>query len=403
MELILKYFPNLSEQQKTQFAALYDLYTDWNSKINVISRKDITNLYEHHVLHSLGIAKVINFTPDTQIMDLGTGGGFPGIPLAILFPEVQFHLVDSIGKKVKVATEIANAIGLKNVTFRHCRAEEEKRKFDFVVSRAVMPLGDLIKIIRKNIRQEQHNALPNGLICLKGGELEQETMPVKHKTMLYDLKNEFTEDFFKTKKVFPVNCYVLSDETKEAVIIDAGCFYEEEKQALKRYIDSNSLTVKHLLNTHLHLDHIFGNPFLLQEYGLKAEANQADEFWLEQAPAQSRMFGFQLPEAPVPLGKYIFDGDIITFGNTQLEAIHVPGHSPGSIVFYCKEAHCIFSGDVLFRGSIGRADLEGGNFDQLRESIVARLLTLPDETMVYPGHGNPTTIGYEKMNNPFFR
>ena len=127
MELILKYFPNLSEQQKTQFAALYDLYTDWNSKINVISRKDITNLYEHHVLHSLGIAKVINFTPDTQIMDLGTGGGFPGIPLAILFPEVQFHLVDSIGKKVKVATEIANAIGLKNVTFRHCRAEEEKR------------------------------------------------------------------------------------------------------------------------------------------------------------------------------------------------------------------------------------------------------------------------------------
>lgn len=198
MELILKYFPNLSEQQKTQFAALYDLYTDWNSKINVISRKDITNLYEHHVLHSLGIAKVINFTPDTQIMDLG---GFPGIPLAILFPEVQFHLVDSIGKKVKVATEIANAIGLKNVTFRHCRAEEEKRKFDFVVSRAVMPLGDLIKIIRKNIRQEQHNVLPNGLICLKGGELEQETMPVKHKTMLYDLKNEFTEDFFKTKKV----------------------------------------------------------------------------------------------------------------------------------------------------------------------------------------------------------
>lgn len=201
MELILKYFPNLSEQQKTQFAALYDLYTDWNSKINVISRKDITNLYEHHVLHSLGIAKVINFTPDTQIMDLGTGGGFPGIPLAILFPEVQFHLVDSIGKKVKVATEIANAIGLKNVTFRHCRAEEEKRKFDFVVSRAVMPLGDLIKIIRKNIRQEQHNVLPNGLICLKGGELEQETMPVKHKTMLYDLKNEFTEDFFLTKKV----------------------------------------------------------------------------------------------------------------------------------------------------------------------------------------------------------
>ncbi len=201
MELILKYFPKLSEKQQEQFAALYDLYIDWNSKINVISRKDIENLYEHHVLHSLGIAKVINFTSGTRIMDLGTGGGFPGIPLAILFPEVQFHLVDSIGKKIKVATEVANAIALKNVSFRHCRAEEEKGKFDFVVSRAVMPLGDLIKIIRKNISQEQHNALPNGLICLKGGELEQETLPVKHKTVIYDLKDEFTEEYFETKKV----------------------------------------------------------------------------------------------------------------------------------------------------------------------------------------------------------
>lgn len=201
MELILKYFPNLTEDQKEQFAALYDLYTDWNSKINVISRKDITNLYEHHVLHSLGIARIINFTPGTRIMDLGTGGGFPGIPLAILFPEVQFHLVDSIGKKVKVATEVAAAIGLKNVTFRHCRAEEEKQTFDFVVSRAVMPLGDLLKIIRKNIASKQQNALPNGLICLKGGELEKETMPVKHKTVIYNLKDEFAEDFFETKKV----------------------------------------------------------------------------------------------------------------------------------------------------------------------------------------------------------
>ena len=136
--------------------------------------------------------------------------------------------------------------------------------------------------------------------------------------------------------MFPVNCYVLSDDTKEAVIIDAGCFYEEEKQTLKKYIDSNHLTVKHLLNTHLHLDHIFGNPFLMQEYGLKAKANQADEFWLEQAPAQSRMFGFQLSETPVSLGGYVFDGDILTFGHTELEAIHVPGHSPGSIVYYCK-------------------------------------------------------------------
>ena len=201
MDIILKYFPNLSEVQQQQFAALYDLYTDWNSKINVISRKDITNLYEHHVLHSLGIAKVMQFRPETAVMDLGTGGGFPGIPLAILFPETHFHLVDSIGKKVKVATEIANAIGLKNVTTRHCRAEEEKQLFDFVVSRAVMPLTDLLKIIRKNIKKEQHNALPNGLICLKGGELEREVMPVKHQTLMYDLKDYFEEEFFETKKV----------------------------------------------------------------------------------------------------------------------------------------------------------------------------------------------------------
>ena len=201
MDIILKYFPNLSEVQQQQFAALYDLYTDWNSKINVISRKDITNLYEHHVLHSLGIAKVMQFRPETTVMDLGTGGGFPGIPLAILFPETHFHLVDSIGKKVKVATEIANAIGLKNVTTRHCRAEEEKQLFDFVVSRAVMPLADLLKIMRKNIKKEQHNALPNGLICLKGGELEREVMPVKHQTLMYDLKDYFEEEFFETKKV----------------------------------------------------------------------------------------------------------------------------------------------------------------------------------------------------------
>ena len=201
MDIILKYFPNLSEVQQQQFAALYDLYTEWNSKINVISRKDITNRYEHHVLHSLGIAKVTQFRPETTVMDLGTGGGFPGIPLAILFPETHFHLVDSIGKKVKVATEIANAIGLKNVTTRHCRAEEEKQLFDFVVSRAVMPLTDLLKIIRKNIKKEQHNALPNGLICLKGGELEREVMPVKHQTLMYDLKDYFEEEFFETKKV----------------------------------------------------------------------------------------------------------------------------------------------------------------------------------------------------------
>lgn len=201
MEIILKYFPDLTEEQRRQFAALYDLYIDWNAKINVISRKDIENLYEHHVLHSLGIAKIINFRPGTSIMDLGMGGGFPGIPLAILFPEVKFHLVDSIGKKVRVATEVANAIGLKNVTFRHARAEEEKQLFDFVVSRAVMPLGDLIKIIKKNISPRQQNALPNGLICLKGGELEHEAMPFKNKTTLHSLSEDFEEEFFQTKKV----------------------------------------------------------------------------------------------------------------------------------------------------------------------------------------------------------
>lgn len=201
MELLLKYFPELDEKQKEQFAALGELYTDWNAKINVISRKDIGNLYEHHVLHSLGIAKVIHFSPETKIMDLGTGGGFPGIPLAIFFPEVKFHLVDSIGKKIRVASEVANSIGLKNVTFSHARAEEIKDMYDFVVSRAVMPLTDLMKIIRKNFSTHQQNALPNGLICLKGGELEHETMPFRNKTTMWNLSDYFDEVFFETKKV----------------------------------------------------------------------------------------------------------------------------------------------------------------------------------------------------------
>ncbi len=199
--IIQKYFPHLTEKQCNQFDSLYNLYTDWNAKINVISRKDIENLYEHHVLHSLGIAKMITFRPGTKIMDLGTGGGFPGIPLAILFPECKFHLVDSIGKKIRVATEIAASIGLQNVTFRHARAEEEKQTFDFVVSRAVMPLSDLIKIARKNISSKQQNALPNGIICLKGGELDHETMPFKHKVIIQSLSDQFEEDFFQTKKI----------------------------------------------------------------------------------------------------------------------------------------------------------------------------------------------------------
>lgn len=195
------YFPEITPLQEEQFAALYDLYYDWNAKINVISRKDIENLYPHHVLHSLGIAKLIKFRPGSQIMDLGTGGGFPGIPLAILFPECQFLLVDSIGKKIKVAQAVAEAIGLKNVAFRHCRGEEVKETFDFVVSRAVMPLGDLVKIIRKNIKREQQNALPNGLICLKGGELEHEILPFKMSALCEPLKGYFNDEYFDTKKI----------------------------------------------------------------------------------------------------------------------------------------------------------------------------------------------------------
>ena len=202
--LIAKYFPNLTDVQQTQFDALDALYTDWNAKINVISRKDIQNLYEHHVLHSLGIAKIITFTPNTEVMDLGTGGGFPGIPLAIMFPEVKFHLLDSIGKKVCVAADIASQLGLKNVTTAHSRAEEEKHQFDFVVSRAVMPLSGLIRICRKNIKRSQQNPLPNGLICLKGGELEEESHLFKHTTTIWNLSDFFSEEFFETKKVVHV-------------------------------------------------------------------------------------------------------------------------------------------------------------------------------------------------------
>lgn len=200
MEQLKKYF-NLTTHQEQQFAALGVLYPDWNAKINVISRKDIDNLYEHHILHSLAIAKHISFQPGTRIMDLGTGGGFPGIPLAILFPEVQFTLVDSIRKKVMVAEEIAKSIGLTNVVCKWERAEEEKDLYDFVVSRAVMPLGDLYKLIKKNISREQHNALPNGLIVLKGGELQAECHPFRNIVETRELTTLFDEEFFKTKKL----------------------------------------------------------------------------------------------------------------------------------------------------------------------------------------------------------
>ena len=180
---------------------MYDLYADWNAKINVISRKDIDNLYLHHVLHSLGITEMLHFKEGSEVMDFGTGGGFPGIPLAIFFPEVHFHLIDSIGKKIKVGQAVAEAIGLKNVTFSHCRGEEEKGRFDFVVSRAVMPLADLVKIVRKNIRREQRNALPNGVICLKGGELEHEIQPFHKQAITLNLSDSFKETYFETKKV----------------------------------------------------------------------------------------------------------------------------------------------------------------------------------------------------------
>ena len=198
MEQILHYFPTLTEKQ---FAALDALYRDWNAKINVISRKDIDNLYEHHILHSLGIAKVIRFRPGSSVLDIGTGGGFPGIPLAILFPEVKFHLLDSIGKKVKVAQAVAEAIGLENVRCSHRNVMEDKEKYDFVVSRAVMQMNDLVKLIRKNVHHEQKNSLPNGVICLKGGDIQSEMRPFKHCCEVWPLSTYFEEEFFETKKV----------------------------------------------------------------------------------------------------------------------------------------------------------------------------------------------------------
>lgn len=204
MELILKYFPNITEQQKEQFAALKELYTDWNSKINVISRKDIDNLYEHHVLHSLAIAKTLRFKAGSRILDFGTGGGFPGIPLAILMPDVTFKLIDGTRKKINVATEVAHAISLKNVVAEHLRGEEEKGKFDFVVSRAVMPLPDLVKIVRKNISHKQQNAMLNGILVLKGGNVESEIHPYRKNVEVSPISNWFSEEWFKEKNVIYV-------------------------------------------------------------------------------------------------------------------------------------------------------------------------------------------------------
>ncbi|MBR3522075.1 MAG: 16S rRNA (guanine(527)-N(7))-methyltransferase RsmG [Prevotella sp.] len=198
-ELIQKYFPTLSEAQRQQFAALDELYHDWNSKINVISRKDIDNLYEHHVLHSLAIAKAINFREGTRIMDFGCGGGFPGIPLAIMFPQCEFKLIDGTAKKIRVCNEVATAIGLKNVTAEQRRGEEEKEQFDFIVSRAVMPLPDLHKIVKKNIAKISHNSMPNGIFCLKGGDLQEELKPFRNIVEKTELSTWFSEEWYQQK------------------------------------------------------------------------------------------------------------------------------------------------------------------------------------------------------------
>ena len=199
MDILLKYFPKLTSEQQQQFAMLDDLYCEWNQKINVISRKDIQNLYLHHVLHSMAIAKAIRFRPGTRVLDFGTGGGFPGIPLAILFPEVHFKLIDGTGKKVMVAREVATAIGLKNCMPVQLRGEQEKEHYDFVVSRAVMPLPDLIKIVSKNISRTQRNASPNGVFTLKGGDVQEEIRPYRNIAEVMDIHQWFNEEWFKQK------------------------------------------------------------------------------------------------------------------------------------------------------------------------------------------------------------
>ena len=206
METVLKYFSDFNEKQLQQFAALEELYKDWNNKINVISRKDIESLYLKHVLHSLAIAAAIEFTPGTQVIDIGTGGGFPGVPLAIFFPEVQFHLVDSIGKKLKVINEVSSAIGLTNIATQHTRAEEIKnRQFDFAVSRAVAPLKDLWKWAYPLIKKGNKQELPNGLLCLKGGDLVQEIADSPVKPRMIPIDEIFEEEYFKEKYLLHVS------------------------------------------------------------------------------------------------------------------------------------------------------------------------------------------------------
>lgn len=200
-EIIFRYFPNLTEIQKQQFSKLFDLYSDWNNKINVISRKDIENLYINHVLHSLGIAKVMAFKPGASVLDVGTGGGFPGIPLAILFPETNFHLVDSIGKKITVVNAVAEGLGLRNVKGEQIRGEQIKSKYDFIVSRAVTRLKEFYGWIHQKTKEKSVHELDNGILYLKGGDLDEELNELKKPYSLYSLSDYFKEDFFETKKV----------------------------------------------------------------------------------------------------------------------------------------------------------------------------------------------------------
>ncbi len=201
MDKILKYFPEITERQKEQFAALLPLYEDWNSKINVISRKDMDNFYEHHVLHSLAIAKVQPFKPMAEILDVGTGGGFPGIPLAILFPDARFHLIDSIGKKIKVVQSVAEQLELTNVRTEQIRAEQLRGEYDFIVSRAVTDLSQFTQWVRGKVSTIQYHKLRNGILYLKGGDLTDELAPFKKKARTWDISDFFQEDYFLTKKV----------------------------------------------------------------------------------------------------------------------------------------------------------------------------------------------------------
>lgn len=210
----------------------------------------------------------------------------------------------------------------------------------------------------------------------------------------------------KTFEFNPIseNTYIAYDETKECVIIDPGCFYPDEKNDLFNFITNNDLIVKHVLNTHLHFDHVFGLNFIEDQFHIKTEANKADEFLLENMPAQLQMFGFRNIDEKIPtVGHYLKENDVVTFGNQRMIVLEVPGHSPGSVVFYNQEAGCLFAGDVLFRGSIGRTDLAGGNYEQLIKGIKEKLLPLPGNTIVYSGHGPTTTIAFEKQNNPYLR